>query len=64
MSYLAQPNKRQLTKDSEIALSILKSKGVNPSKFIREAVEEKLYKDFRKTIKQIEDENSKEFCPF
>lgn len=54
----------RFTENIEKALQILDSKGVNSSKFIREAVEEKLYKDFRKILKDIEIEKSKEYCPF
>lgn len=50
----------RFTNDIEKALSILDSKGVNQSAFIRQAVEEKLNKDFRKILKQIELENKKE----
>ena len=53
----------RFTNDIEKALSILDSKGVNQSAFIRQAVEEKLYKDFRKILKQIENE-SKVKIPF
>jgi len=54
----------RFSRDIEKALSILDSKGVNQSKFIRQAVEEKLYKDFRKILKEIDKENNKEYCPF
>ena len=54
----------RLTNDINKALDLLKSKGVNTSKFIREAVEEKLYKDLRKILKEVEKEKQKEYCPF
>ena len=53
----------RFTNDIEKALCILDSKGVSQSAFIRQAVEEKLYKDFRKILKQIENE-SKVKIPF
>lgn len=64
MSKLAKSTKVQITTDSEKALLILKSKGVSKAKFIRQAIEEKLYRDYRSTIKQIEDSKKKEYCPF
>ena len=45
-------------------LEILISKGYNRTKFVRLAVEEKLYRDYRSILKQIEKENNKEFIPF
>ena len=62
MSNLAKQRKIQLTHDCEKALLILKSKGVNYNDFIRQAVEEKLYKDFRKILKDVEDKKNK--APF
>jgi hypothetical protein len=59
MSNLAKQRKIQLTNHCDKALLILKSKGVNDNDFIRQAVEEKLYKDFRKILKSIEDKKNK-----
>lgn len=64
MSKLAKQRKIQFSQDCDKALDILKSKGVDANLFIRQAVEEKLYKDFRKILKDIEKENAKEYCPF
>jgi hypothetical protein len=60
-SILANPFSLQLEKDQDKALEILKSKGFNKNKFIRAAVEEKLYRDFRsilKELKQIESDKN------
>jgi hypothetical protein len=64
MNKLAKQKKVQFTNDIEKALSILDSKGVCRAKFIRQAVEEKLYRDFRKILKDIEKENKKVYIPF
>lgn len=64
MNKLAKQRKIQLSKDCDKALIILKSKGVNDNDFIRQAVEEKLYRDYRKILKQIEEESKKEYVPF
>ena len=64
MKLLAKQRKIQLSNDCEKAILILKSKGVNVNLFIRQSVEEKLYKDFRKILKEIEDEKNKEYTPF
>lgn len=63
MSNLSKQRKISLTNDCDKALKILKLKGVNDNDFIRQAIEEKLYKDFRKILKKIE-ENNKEKAPF
>lgn len=54
----------RFTADQNKALDILISKGYNRTKFVRLAVEEKLYRDYRSILKQIEKENNKEFIPF
>jgi len=64
MSNLAKQRKIQLSKDCDKAILILKSKGINDNDFIRQAVEEKLYKDFRKILKDIEKESKKVYIPF
>lgn len=64
MSRLAKQRKIQFTNDCDKALIILKSKGLDVNLFIRQAVEEKLYRDFRKILKDIEKEKSKQYCPF
>lgn len=64
MRKLAKQRKIQFSQDCDNALNILKSKGVDANLFIRQAVEEKLYKDFRKILKHIEKEKTKEYCPF
>lgn len=61
---LSKSIKVQLTADQTKALSILKSKGFNKAKFIRLAVEEKMYRDYRLIIKNINKENDKVYCPF
>lgn len=53
----------RLTHDINKALDILHKKGVNPSKFIRESVEEKLYKDFRRILNEVENEKNKDWKP-
>jgi len=63
-SNLGKPKQVRPTKDSEKALDILKGKGLNITNFMREAIEEKLYKDFRATVKQIKDKQTKGKCPF
>jgi len=50
MSKLAKQRKIQFTNDCDKALIILKSKGLDVNLFIRQAVEEKLYRDFRKIL--------------
>lgn len=54
----------RFTADQNKALNILISKGFNRTKFVRLAVEEKLYRDYRSILKQIEKENNKEILPF
>ena len=54
MSNLGESRKIRPTKNSDIALKILTSKGLNASLFIREAIEEKLYKDYRSILKKAE----------
>ena len=54
---LAKAFSLQLENDQDKALEILKNKGFNKCKFIRAAVEEKLYKDFRNIIKQLNKPN-------
>ena len=49
---LNKPIKVRLTADQTKALNVLKSIGFNKSKFIRLAIEEKLYRDYRKLIKE------------
>jgi len=44
--------KVRLTASQNKALNVLKSIGFNKSKFIRLAIEEKLYRDYRKLIKE------------
>ena len=44
----------RLTLEQEKALNILQSKGFRKSAFIRIAIEEKLYRDYRNMIKQLE----------
>lgn len=54
----------RFTSDQNKALDILISIGFNRNKFVRLAVEEKLYRDYRKILKQIEKENNREYIPF
>jgi hypothetical protein len=51
----------RLTHDQEKALLVLSGKGFNKSKFIRAAIEEKLHKDYRAILKDLE---PKEKLPF
>ena len=51
--------KVRFTHDQNKALDILKSKGFNKSKFIRQAVEEKLYKDFRGVLNGLKKQELK-----
>jgi len=60
---LNNPVKVRFTADQSEALEILKSKGFNKSKFIRLDVEEKLYRDYRKMLKEIKDKEDS-YCPF
>jgi hypothetical protein len=60
---LAKPIKIQFTKDQSEALSMLKELGFNKNKFIRAAVEEKLYRDFRRMLKKLRDKQLKQLYP-
>jgi len=51
----------RLTKDQDNALNILQSKGFKKSLFIRLAIDEKLKRDYRITLKALE---PKEKLPF
>lgn len=64
MKRLGKQRKIQLSNDCERAIVILECYGLNIRDFIREAVEEKLYKDFRKTIKKIKQQRNKDLLPF
>lgn len=59
-STLAKPFPIQFYKDEYRALEMLKEKGFNKTKFIRLAVREKLFRDFRSILKELE----KEILPF
>ena len=48
----------RLTQDQNKALSILESKGFKKSLFIRQAIEEKLYNDFRIILKEANKEKT------
>lgn len=64
MKRLGKQRKIQLSNDCEKALVILEGYGLNVRDFIRESVEEKLYKDFRKTIAKMKSERKKSMIPF
>ncbi len=51
----------RLTKDQDKALATLQEKGFRKSLFIRLAIEEKLYRDYRIILKELE---PKEKLPF
>ena len=60
---MKQYTERQVTmisKTQSKSLSILKTYNVNISQFIRQAIKEKLQRDW----KSIKEEKNKEFCPF
>jgi len=54
----------RFTHDQNKALDMLISKGFSRTKFVRLAVEEKLYRDYRTIIKQIEKEKNNIILPF
>lgn len=64
MKRLGKQRKIQLSNDCEKALVILEGYGLNIRDFIREAVEEKLHKDFRKAIVKVKNERKKLLLPF
>jgi hypothetical protein len=53
-------HKVRLTKEQSDSLKILKSFDVNLSQFIRQAIKEKLQRDW----KGIKEKKTKEYCPF
>jgi hypothetical protein len=56
---LSKAHPIRFTYHQEKALNKLSIMGVNKSKFIRQAVQEKLIKDFRETIAEIERNRTK-----
>jgi len=64
MCNLSKPYQVRLSEDQDKALIVLKSKGVNPSKFVRQAIQEKLLKDFRLILKEIQLKEIEKYCPF
>jgi cobalamin biosynthesis protein CbiD len=64
MKRLGKQRKIQFSNDCEKALVILESYGVNVRDFVRQAVEEKMHKDFRKTIQKIKQKRNKDLIPF
>lgn len=53
-------HKVRLTEQQYNSLQILKQYNVNTSQFIRQAIKEKLQRDW----KGIKEESKKEYCPF
>lgn len=53
-------HKVRLTKQQANSLQILKTYDVNVSQFIRQAIKEKLERDW----KSIKEKKNKEYCPF
>jgi len=53
----------RLTEDQHEALEMLMSIGFDRSKFIRLAIDEKLYRDYRKLLKKLRDLNSDKNIP-
>jgi len=53
----------RLTEYQYEALEMLMSLGYDRSKFIRLAIDEKLYRDYRKLLKQLRDLNSDKNIP-
>ena len=64
MKRLGKQRKIQFSNDCEKALVILDSYGVNVRDFIRQSVEEKMHKDFRKIIAKVKSEQKKSLLPF
>jgi hypothetical protein len=53
-------HKVRLTEQQYNSLQVLKSYNVNTSQFIRQAIKEKLQRDW----KSIKEQRNKEYCPF
>ena len=53
-------HKVRLTEQKYNSLQVLKSYNVNTSQFIRQAIKEKLQRDW----KSIKEQRNKEYCPF
>lgn len=53
-------HKVRLTKNQSNSLKVLKSYNVNVSQFIRQAIKEKLHREW----KGIKEKKSQEYCPF
>jgi hypothetical protein len=53
-------HKVRLTEQQYNSLQVLKSHNVNTSQFIRQAIKEKLQRDW----KSIKEQRNKEYCPF
>ena len=62
-SNLDKPIKIKLTKDQTKAFNILKKYKIVRSKFIRQAIEDKLHKDFRSILKQEQEFEQRRALP-
>ena len=64
MKRLGKQRKIQFSNDCENALVMLECYGLNVRNFIRQAVEEKMYRDFRKDIAKLKSDRKKSLLPF